>query len=397
MHPDILLGKRLSRLHDAMAAHVARGTVPGVVVLLSQHGDVHVDLFGAKAVGGRERMARDTIFRISSMTKPIIAVATMQLIEDGTLQLDEPVDRLLPELANRRVLRRIDGALEDTVPAHRAITVRDLLTFRLGFGLIFAETEGYPIFQAANDLQIGMGPPSPATMPAPDEWLRRLGTLPLMYQPGERWLYNTGSDILGVLIARAAGQPLESLLRERIFVPLGMEDTSFSVPPSKRDRFVPSYSPDETGALAVYDPAEGSQWSSPPAFMSGAGGLVSTVNDMLAFGQLLLNKGQNGDTRLLSANSIELMTTDQLTPTQREEAGGFLDGDRGWGFGLAIIGASHDGTTHPGRFGWEGGLGTSWASDPAEDLVAILMTQVMGFHGGIYDDFWQAIYGTSDD
>src|SRR5207247_852888 len=159
---------------------------------------------------------------ISSMTKPVTAVAAMILVEECRLRLDEPVDRLLPELAGRRVLQRIDGPLEDTVPAHRPITARDLLTFRLGWGLVMAPPGATPIQRAMDELRLGQGPPSPSTPPEPDEWIRRLGTLPLMHQPGEQWMYTTGSDVLGVLVARASGQPFEAFLRERIFEPLGM-------------------------------------------------------------------------------------------------------------------------------------------------------------------------------
>ena len=227
---------RLARMHDVMAGYVERGEVPGLVTLVSRRGEVHVDAIGMKALGGSDPMRRDTIFRISSMTKPITAAATMILVEECKLRLDEPVDRLLPELADRKVLKRLDGPLDDTVPANRPITVRDLLTFRMGFGIIMAPPDTYPIQRAVSELLLGQGPPNPSTPPAPDEWIRRLGTLPLMHQPGEKWMYNTGSDVLGVLIARASGQPLETFLRERIFEPLGMKDTGFSVPAAKIDR-----------------------------------------------------------------------------------------------------------------------------------------------------------------
>jgi len=198
-------------------------------------------------------------------------------------------------------------------------------------------------------------------MPAPDEWMRRLGTLPLMHQPGEQWMYNTGSDVLGVLIARAAGQPLETFLRERIFEPLGMRDTGFSVPADTLDRLATSYEADaETGAPRLYDAAENGQWSSPPAFPSGAGGLVSTVDDFLAFGQMLLDKGKYGSERMLSRPTVEAMTTDQLTREQRADATDFLGANRSWGFGLSIVTQRDDVSAVPGRFGWEGGLGTSW-------------------------------------
>ena len=199
-------------MHAVMAGYVERGEVPGVVTLLSRRGELHVDAIGTLAVGGSDPVRRDTIFRISSMTKPITAVATLILVEECMLRLDEPVDRLLPELAGRRVLKRLDGLLDDTLPAHRPITVRDLLTLRLGFGQLLAPPDAYPILQAASAQQIGMGPPSPATALAPDEWLRRLGTLPLMCQPGAQWLYDTGSDVLGVLNRQRSGPAARHVL-----------------------------------------------------------------------------------------------------------------------------------------------------------------------------------------
>lgn len=218
---------RLGRMREILAGHVARGTVPGLVTLISRRGETLVEAMGAKSMGGAP-MTRDTIFRITSMTKPITAVAAMILVEECKLRLDDPVDKFLPELANRTVLRRLDGPLDDTVPAVRALTLRDLLTFRLGWGMIWGPPDRYPVQKAIADLQIvGFGPPDQATPHDPDEWLRRLGTLPLFHQPGEKWLYNTGSYVLGVLIARAAGKPFEAFLRERIFGPLGMKDTGF--------------------------------------------------------------------------------------------------------------------------------------------------------------------------
>src|SRR5438270_450614 len=394
---------RLGRLHDVMAGYVERGEVPGLVALVSRRGEVHVDAIGAMALGGSEPIRRDTIFRISSMTKPIIAAATLILVEECTLRLDEPVDRLLPELADRRVLTRIDGPLDDTVPAHRPITVRDLLTFRMGFGQMMAPPDAYPILKAASEQQIGMGPPSPAAMPAPDEWIRRLGTLPLMHQPGEKWMYNTGSDVLGVLIARASGQPLEAFFRERLFEPLGMKDTGFSVPTPRLDRLATSYwTNPESGELAVYDEAEGGQWSRPPAFPSGAGGLVSTIDDYLAFGQMMLSQGKHGNEPILSRLSVETMTTDQLTPEQKAVSGlvpGSFD-SHGWGFGVSVVTRRDDIAALPGRCGWDGGMGTSWYSDPREEMVIILMTQRAWTSPRPPDvclDFWTSAYQAIDD
>lgn len=394
---------RLDRMHDIMSSYVERGEVPGMVTLVSRRGEVHVDAMGMKAVGGRDPIRRDMIFRISSMTKPITAAAAMILVEECKLRLDEPVDRLLPELAGRKVLKRLDGPLEDTVPANRPIIVRDLLTFLMGFGMVMAPPGTYPIQKAIGELLLGQGPPTPSIPPAPDEWIRRLGTLPLMHQPGEEWMYNTGADVLGVLISRASGQPLETFLRERIFEPLGMKDTGFSVHAAKIDRLATSYwSNPETGALELYDEAKGGQWSRPPAFPSAAGGLVSTIDDYLAFGQMMLNKGRHGTTRILSRPSVETMTTDQLTPEQKAVSGlvpGYFD-SHGWGFCMSVITRRVDVAGTIGRFGWDGGLGTSWCSDPKEDMVLILMTQRSWDSPsppGVCLDFWTSAYQAIDD
>jgi CubicO group peptidase (beta-lactamase class C family) len=393
---------RLSRMHDTMAGHVERGDVPGIVTLVSRRGAVHVDAIGRQAVGGSDPMRRDTIFRIASLTKPIAAVAAMGLVEECTRRLDEPVDRLLPELADRRVLKWLEGPLDETVPAHRPISLRDLLTLRMGLGYLMVPSSAYPIQRAVNAQQILQGPPQPQTLPAPDEWLRRVATLPLMHQPGEQWMYDLGLDVLGVLIARAAGQPLETFLRERLFAPLGMQDTGFSVPAEKRERLATCYQTNpNTGALALYDVADDtSQWSRPPAFPSAAGGLVSTVNDYLAFGQMLLHQGKHGRERILSRPAVELLTTDQLTPEQQAGARVFLGDNRSWGFGLSVVTRCDDVSAVPGRYGWDGGLGTSWASDPTEDMIAILMSQVAWTSPSppaVYRDFWTAAYQTIDD
>ena len=310
---------RLGRMHDVMAGHVERGEVLGVVTLVSRRGEVRVDAIGTKAVGGSDPMRRDTIFRIGSMTKPVAAAAAMILVEECRLRLDEPVEPLLPELADRRVLRAIDGALDDTVPANRPVTLRDLLTLRMGIGAVMAPPGQYPIQRAMDEAGLAPGFDRPSL--APDEWMKRLGALPLVYQPGERWMYETGSDVLGVLISRATGQGLEAFLRERIFGPLGMEDTGFHVPADGLGRLASCYSTDpETGALEPYGDADGGDWGRPPVFESGAGGLVSTVDDYLAFCRMMLGKGNHGGERALSRPSVELMTTDYLTPEQKAQA-----------------------------------------------------------------------------
>jgi CubicO group peptidase (beta-lactamase class C family) len=393
-----LSAERLKRLHDVMTGYVERGEVPGLVTLVARRGEGHVDAIGAMAAGSEEPMRRDTIFRISSMTKPITAAAAMILIEECALRLDEPVHRLLPELANRRVLKRPDADLDDTVPAHRPITVRDLLTFTMGLGIVAAAPGTVPIADALAELELGQGMPSPQTPPAPDEWIRRLGTLPLMYQPGERWMYNTGSDVLGVLIERASGQPFETFLKERIFDPLGMKDTGFDVIWDRTGRLATSYVIDpDSGAAAIYDePADG-QWSRVPSFPSGGGGLVSTVDDFLAFADMLRGKGVSRGERILSRPSVEFMTSDQLTPEQKAASGlvpGFFR-VHGWGFGVAVVTERTEVAKSVGTYGWDGGMGTSWYNDPAEDLTMILLTQqawTSPIPPRLFQDFWTATY-----
>lgn len=383
----------LERVRDVLEGYVRRGEVPGAIALVSRGGQTHVEQAGD--------VGPDTIFRISSMTKPITAVAAMILVEECVLRLDDPVDDHLPELSSRQVLTRLDAPLRDTVPAVRQVTVRDLLTFTFGLGFgagMFGPPGSVPIMDALNSL--GQGAPAPAKVAAPDEWMRKLGELPLAYQPGERWLYNTGSDVLGVLIARASGQSFEDFLRERVFTPLGMADTGFSVPSG--DRLTPQLATDfSTGRTVVYDPPEG-QWTAPPAFPSGAGGLVSTIGDYAAFAAMLLGGGTYRGARILSRPSVSLLTSDQLTTGQRAVSGmspGDFD-DMGWGFGVSVVTRRTSLYHSPGTYGWSGGLGTTWYNDPAEDLVTLLMTQrawTSHLPPPICRDFWTTSYAALED
>jgi CubicO group peptidase (beta-lactamase class C family) len=390
---------RLERMRKVLGGAVERGEVAGLVTLVSRRGETHVETIGLQSRERREPMRRETIFRIASMTKPITAVAAMILVEECKLRLDEPVDRLLPELANRRVLKRIDGPLEETEPARRPITLRDLLTFRMGFGMVMAPPDRYPIQQAITALGIqGLKPRPPH---GPDEWIRRLGTLPLMHQPGERWMYHTGSDVLGVLIARASGKPFETFLEERVFAPLGMKDTGYTVPAEKLDRFASCYQVSQTGALELYDDARDSQWSTAPPFPSGGGGLVSTIDDYFAFGRMMLDKGRLGSERILSRRSVEAMVTDNLTPEQKAVSGFFLPAfwdNHGWGLGLSLVTRRDSAAIAPGQFGWDGAYGTHWCSDAAEDMVSILMLQRLAFAPGTtHRDFDTLAYQAIDD
>ena len=391
--------ERLAQLHANMEKHVASGRMPGLVALAYRHGETHVDVIGRMAFDGPP-MARDTIFRIASLTKPIVAAAAMALVEDCVLRLDDPLDDFLPELANRRVLRSIDAAVDDTVPADRAITLRDLLTFRLGLGAVMMPPGTYPI-QALIE-EVGVGPGFFLATCTPDEFMQRLGDLPLVYQPGERWLYHTPAEVLGVLIARAAGRSLEQFCRERIFAPLGMNDTSFMVAANKLDRLPPAYMTDqETGGVKVFDAAGSeSRWSKEPPFPSAGGGLASTVDDYLTFCRMMLGMGKLGDVRILSRPAVAMMTSDQVPAAQRAGQEIFFSGGQSWGFGMSVAIRRDQLWNTPGRFGWDGGYGASSYCDPAENLAGILFTQrTMEDPSApeVFSDFWTGVYSSIED
>jgi CubicO group peptidase (beta-lactamase class C family) len=389
-------------MREVLAGHVERGSMPGLVALIANGHEARVEVIGTSAFGDDRSLDRDAIFRIASLTKPIGAAAAMILIEEGILRLKGAVDDLLPELADPRVLRRIDADLDDTVPAARPITLDDLMTYRMGFGSIMAPPATYPIQSAEAELELAtLGPPWPPTPWAPDEWMQRFGTLPLMHQPGEQWMYNTSGQVLGVLIERAAGRPLEVFLRERLFEPLGMPDTGFSVSPAQRDRLTTAYTSDsKTGAPLLLDAPKDSFWGGPPAFPSAASWLVSTIDDYWAFVRMLLDKGASPDGRILSEQSVDLMTTDHLTAEQRAANRIFLGERGGWGFGMRVPAAGTEPAGIPAGFGWDGGTGTTWRSDVRRDLTGILFTQrtmTSPEPPEIFVDFWNCAYQAIDD
>lgn len=387
---------RLTHLRQVLNRYVEQGQLPGLVSLIARGDDVHVEALGARAFGGAA-MTRNTIFRIASMTKPMAAVAAMMLVEDCRLRLDDPLEDLLPELAERQVLKALDGPLEDTVPAQRPPTLRDLLTLRLGFGSIMSPSADYPIQLAVKALELGgLGAPEPgkpSTSLTPDEWLKRFGTLPLMYQPGEHWSYEVPFMLLGIVIARASGQTLESFMQERLFGPLGMKDTGFTIPEGSLERFASCYQPGEAG-FELHDGVEDSLWRQKPNFPNAAAGLVSTVDDCLAFSRMLLNQGKHQGQSLLSRASVLTLSSDQLTPEQKARSPffpGFWD-DKGWGFGCCVYTRRIEIASSPGRYGWDGGFGTSCYVDPSEGLVGILMTQSLDFSSRVVPDFWTSAY-----
>ena len=388
---------RLKRMHDVLLGYVERREMPGLVALVSHHDDVHVETIGTLAFDHPAPMKRDTIFRIASIGKLITAVAAMILVEECKIRLDDSIEPWLPELSNRRVLKSLASQLDDTLPAKRAITVRDLLTYRMGFGSVMAAPDTYPIQKKIREYRIGGdGPPIPSKAPNTEEWLRNSGLLPLIAQPGERWMYNTSADVLGVLIGRVSGESFGTFLRKRIFDPLGMKDTAFHIPPEKIARLPGIYFRNpQTNQLDSFDDPRNSAFSSPPPFESGAGGLVSTIDDYFAFCQMMLNKGKYGDVRILSRPTVELMTSDHLTPEQRIDAEPFFGKHSSWGLGIAVDIHREEIFHNPGRYGWTGGFGTTAYIDPTENLIGILFTQRMMDSPQpprFFTDFWVSTY-----
>ena len=377
-------------LGAALAGFVDDGSVPGLAWAVAVGDEVRAGAAGLVDPDRGVAAARGSLFRIASVTKPVVAVAALALVDAGLLALDAPVERWLPELADRRVLLDPAGPFDGpTEPARRPITVEDVLTFRMGLGMDFgAPSWPPPVITAMADLGLAGGPPDPQGNPPPHEWIARLGTLPLQHHPGERWLYNTAGDVLGVLVARAAGEPLDEVLRARVLAPLGMDDTRWWVEGADLDRFGPAFAGD--GRLDERDGA----WARPTAFPSGSGGLVSTVDDLLALARALLAGGAG----VLRPETVQAMAADHLTPEQRRLAAIDEAGVRGWGLGGAVH-VADDGARHAGAFGWDGGFGATWGLDPVAGACGVLLTnQAFTSHvpPPIVDAFWRGLRALAD-
>jgi CubicO group peptidase (beta-lactamase class C family) len=368
----------VSELEGFLVRHVEAGTVPGAVALRGGR-DPEVVAAGVASVDG-DPMRDDAIMRIQSMTKAITSVAALRLVEAGRLGLDQSLEEWLPELADRRVLTSPTAPLDDTVPAHRPITLRHLLTMGSGYGMEFGES---PLQKAMADQ--GMeGGPDPVTLGA-DDWLARLADLPLAFQPGEGWRYHHSFAVLGILMARLTGRALREHLAEDLFEPLGMPDTAFWVPKEKLDRLPAAYRHGEGGLVEV-EPARGGFYAWPPPFDVSHGELVCTARDYHRFLRMLVESGRVEGAPVLSECHLRQMTSDQV-PVENKTPDSFFPGfwdGTGWGFGVGVE------TSGPrrGRYGWSGGQGTNFYVDP-DGTVGILLTQVaMGEHmSGMVNEF----------
>ena len=361
----------LEHFRAAADEAVRSGDVPGVVTLVWQGGEI-LDRYavGVADVQSGRPMDSSAIFPIASMSKPVTVAAALRLMEQGRLRLEDPITRWAPEFAHMRVLRQSDGPLDDTYPAPRAITIEDLMTHRSG--LTYGFTSRGPL--AAELLRtLGYGMDSPLT---PDDWLKALAALPLACAPGERFEYGHSTDVLGFVLARAAGCSLQEAMRRELLEPLGMADTGFWVPPEKRGRFVGNTTSPAVGEF-VSSPISVFTAPEPAGYASGGQGLVSTADDYLAFARMLVRGGAAGGGQLLRPETVRLMTANRLTPAQRQRPfmGVPLFASRGFGLGMAVImdAQVHSamGAGEVGAFGWPGAFGGWWQADPARDAVLI--------------------------
>jgi CubicO group peptidase (beta-lactamase class C family) len=344
-------------------------------------------------IGAAGPLRSDTIFRIASITKPIVAVLTMRLVDEGLFGLDHPVGRWLPEFAERRVLRERGAALDDTVPARRPTSVRDLLLMSAGFGWDATTSPLNPLAEEyeRRGLVSAWQPPGIS----PDRWAELARPLPMAHHPGEGWLYQFSFDLLAVFLERVTRRRLDLVLRDKLFDPLGMKDTGYSVAMRDVDRATSAWFPNRRGDHVEVAPEADPRLMDVPVFRSAATGLVSTADDLAKFVQMLLRGGRGPRGTVVSSSSLAALTTDTLGEAASAMAHEFLEPDIAWGMGFGVDRTARFRGSHPGRFGWDGGTGTSLWVDPASGVGGVLLTrQGMGTPEPpeYLDAFWRSVH-----
>ena len=366
--------ERLERLHSLMQQTVDQKQLPGAVTILARHGKVlDYRVYGVKDVASSAPLTKDAIFRAFSMTKPITAVAMLQLYEQGKWLPSDPISKFVPEFEHLKVFRGVDAAgnmiLED--PVH-APTMAELMTHTAGFTYgFFGSTLVDKEYQKANLFQAKSS----------QEFIEKLAKLPLTYQPGTRWSYSVSMDVQGYIIEKLSGQPLPDYMQEHIFKPLGMKDTAFYVPAEKRSRFVTMYRGNEKGEMVPADTSTGGDYAAQPGMASGGGGSVSTAEDYYRFASMLANGGELNGVRILAPSSVQLMSTNHLAPhLLTGEFGIGVHNMRpgfGYGYNCAVeydpqLANLPDGR---GTFFWDGAAGTWFWIDPTNDVLFVAMIQ----------------------
>lgn len=376
------------RVTTAMRRAVAEMAVPGATWAVVSGARQVVE------VGSAGPVRQNTMFRIASITKPIVAVLTLALVDDGVFDLDDAIDRWIPECADRKVLRRRGAELTATEPAARPTTIRDLLQMGLGLGWDMTAGPSDPLTAEIARLEISSAWEPPVL--GPDRWAERAGSLPMAHQPGEGWLYQFSFDALTVLIERAMRRRLDLVLRERVLNRLDMGETGYSVELVDIERVTSTWFPNRRGAFVEVAPIGDPRLMDTPAFRSGATGIVSTIDDLAKFATMLLRGGRGPRGPVISAEAFTALTTDTLGDAARAMAGEFLAPGLGWGLGVAIDTEARYASSHPGRFGWDGGTGTSMWVDPAAGVAGVLLTR-QGMGGteppAYLNAFWEAVHG----
>lgn len=350
-----LCPERLQRVDAHIGRLIEQRTLAGAITVIARHGRLaHLRCHGMMDVARRLPMREDAIFRLYSMTKPVVCVATLMLVEEGVLALNDPISRFLPDLADLKVTESGPDGTQRLVAPRRPITIHDLLTHTSGLTYPFNNLFNYPEGSA--------------------HFLAALAKIPLAAQPGEKWMYSCANDVLGCLLEVIAGQRLDELLHERIFRPLGMRDTAFVVAARKRARFVSLYKHDEQAHI-VRREEEDQPYFGQPFFFSGGSGLTGTTADYLRFCLMLLRGGELDGVRLLSRKTVELMRQDHLPPGQPAIEPFKI----GYGYGVSVVRslAERQNICSVGEFGWGGAAGTNTWIDPAEDMVSMVMFQLM--------------------
>ena len=368
---------RLNRIKPVMQRYVDEYKLPGIITMVARHGKVvHFEKYGLMDVD--KPMQLNTIFRIASMTKPVTSIAVMMLYEEGYFQLDDPVADYIPEFKNLKVFSSIDKNGILTVDPIRPMTIRDLLTHTSGLSGVGADSPVDSMYRAANL--------SDGTL---KDMIQKLSEIPLLYQPGTRWNYSRSTDVLGYLVEVISGKPLDVFLKERIFIPLKMEDTDFYVPKEKIQRVAAVYAPGDSLGIKVIMKPDTSNISIPVKFLSGNGGLVSTATDYMIFSQMLLNKGEYHGVRLLGNKTVELVTSNHISNEimPDDDFFGPLLSGMGFGFGFAVLQDDIQSNIigSKGSYWWSGSGNTYFYIDPKEELVLILMAQfVPNFYYPVY-------------
>ncbi len=384
-----LSAERLDRVTELTQRYVDAGRIAGAITMVSRHGKlVHYEAVGNRGIDKAEPLQKDDLFRIYSMSKPITAVAIMQLYEQGKFQLTDPISKFVPELAELSVL----GAQGELTPANKPITMQQLLTHTAGFSYGFDPSDPVDqLYRKASGFEAKNL----------DEFAASLGKLPLKYQPGTQWHYSVAVDITGLIVQRISGQRFDEYLQEHIFAPLGMVDTFFSVPDDKMDRFLPNHAWNpKANKLITLGPDSVSRFRNATLF-SGGGGLVSTATDYLRFSEMLRGGGELDGNRIIGRNTLNYMTTNHLpasvagggTGESPNLVGTQLNGfGFGLGFGLMTDPAAAGVIGSKGEFYWGGAAGTVFWVDPKEDLVVIAMIQLMGSPWPLRSDLKVAVH-----